>query len=168
VTSDFVGGASDTARTSKSQTTLPTMADTALVLEHSIEANVSPAFARTFRTDITTWSDPPATFQLDGPFAEGSRGLTLIPGQAPLAWWIRDVRPGHSFAIEMPLEQATLRFEWQLGAVSERRTKITHRVILAGHNMEAYRKQVEAGFGLNLAAGLEKIAQSMVVAETTS
>jgi hypothetical protein len=144
------------------------MADTPLVLEHSIEADVSPAFAWTFRTDITTWIDPSATFQLDGPFADGARGLTLIPGQAPLEWWIRDVRYGHSFAIEMPLEHATLRFEWHLGAVSERRTKITHRVILAGHNMGTYRKQVEAGFGANLAPGLEKIAQSMVAAENTA
>ena len=144
------------------------MADTPLVLEHSIDADVSPAFAWTFRTDITTWSDPPATFQLDGAFAEGSRGLTLMPGQEPLAWWIREVRPGESFAIEMPLDRATLRFEWHLGAVSERRTKLTHRITLAGQNMETYRKQVEAGFGENLAAGLEKIAQSMVAAENTS
>lgn len=144
------------------------MADSPLVLEHSIDADVSPAFAWTFRTDITTWSDPPATFQLDGPFAEGSRGLTLMPGQEPVAWWIRDVRHGHSFAIEIPLDQATLRFEWHLGAVSERRTKLTHRVILTGHNMETYRKQVEIGFGANLVAGLEKMAQSMVAAENTA
>jgi hypothetical protein len=95
---------------------LYTMVDTPLVLEHSIEADVSPTFAWKFRTDITTWSDPPATFQLDGPFAEGVRGLTLMPRQEPLAWWIRDVRQGRSFAIEMPLDQATLRFEWHLGA----------------------------------------------------
>ena len=144
------------------------MADTPPVLEHSIEADVSPAFAWTFRTDITTWSDPAATFQLDGPFAEGSRGLTLTPGQEPLVWWIRDVRHGDSFAIEMPLDHATLRFEWHLAAVSERRTKLTHRVILAGDNMGTYRTQVEAGFGANLAAGLEKIAEAMVAAENTS
>jgi len=122
------------------------MVDTQLVLEHSIEADVNPAFAWKFRTDITTWSDPPATFQLDGPFAEGSRGMTLMPGQEPLAWCIRDVRPGQSFAIEMPLDQATL---------------------LAGNNAGEYRKQVEAGFGANLAAGLAKIAQSRAVAENT-
>ena len=82
------------------------MANTPLVLEHSIEADVSPAFAWTFRTDITTWSDPLATFQLDGPFAEGSRGLTLMPGQEPLAWWIRDVRPGQSIEGLTPAKSA--------------------------------------------------------------
>ena len=143
------------------------MADTPLVLEHSIEADVSPAFAWKFRTDITTWIDPTATFQLDGHFAEGCRGLTLMPGQEPRAWWIRDVRHGHSFAIEMPLDQATLRFEWHLGAVAERRTTLTHRVILTGDNMGTYRKQVEDVFGANLVAGLEKIAEAMVAAENT-
>jgi hypothetical protein len=91
----------------------------------------------------------------------------LMPGQEPLAWWIRDVRPGQSFAIEMPLDQATLRFEWYFGAVSERRTKLTHRIVLAGNNAGEYRKQVEAGFGANLAAGLAKIAQSRAAAENT-
>jgi hypothetical protein len=68
----------------------------------------------------------------------------------------------------MPLDQATLRFEWHLDAIGERRTNLTHRIILAGHNMATYRKQVEAGFAANLAAGLEKIAQAMVGAETAA
>ena len=144
------------------------MADEPFVLEHSIEADVSPAFAWKFRTDIATWADPPAIFLLDGPFAEGSRGTTLMPGQEPLAWWIRDVQTGRSFAIEMPLDRATLRFEWHLGAVSDRRTKLTHRVILSGSNAAAYRQQVETGFGATLASGMEKIVASMATAENTT
>jgi hypothetical protein len=141
------------------------MADALLVLEHSVVAEVSPEFAWKFRTDVTTWSDPPATFLLDGPFVEGARGVTLLPGREPLGWWIRDVRPGKSFAIEMPLDGAMLRFEWHLGAVSERRTTLMHRVILSGSNAGAYREEVEAGFGVNLPAGLAKIADSIVAAE---
>lgn len=141
------------------------MADQQLVLEHSVEAAVSPAFAWKYRTDITTWNDPPATFLLDGPFIEGARGATLMPEQEPLVWWIRDVQPGHSFAIEMPLNRATLRFEWHLETVTERRTKLTQRLILSGPNADAYRQQVEAGFGASLAPGMERIAESMVAAE---
>jgi hypothetical protein len=48
-----------------------------LVLEHSIETDVTAAFAWKCRTDIATWNDPPATFLLDGPFAEGAQGTTL-------------------------------------------------------------------------------------------
>ena len=144
------------------------MADEPLVLEHSIEADVSPAFAWKFRTDIATWHDPPATFLLDGPFAEGSRGTTLMPGQDPLPWWIRDVQTGRSFAIEVPLDQATLRFEWHLRAVSERRTKLTQRIILFGSNAATYRQQVETGFGTSLGAGMERIAASMVAADNAA
>jgi hypothetical protein len=144
------------------------MADQQLVLEHSIEAAVSPAFAWKYRTDITTWNDPPAIFLLDGRFVEGSRGTTLMPDQEPLVWWIRDVQPGRSFAIEMSLDRATLRFEWHLDTVAERRTKLTQRIILSGPNAEAYRQHVEAAFGATLESGMERIAESMVAAEKTA
>lgn len=145
-----------------------TMNDEPLVLAHSIEADVSLAFAWKFRTDIATWDDPPATFLLDGPFVEGSRGTTLVPGQEPLWWWIRDVQPGRSFAIEILLDRATLRFEWHLRVVSERRTKLTQRIILSGANAATYRQQVEAEFGTSLAAGMERIAASIVAAESAA
>ena len=141
------------------------MADEPLVLEHSVEADVSQAFAWRFRTDIETWDDPPATFRLDGPFTDGARGTTLMPGQEPLTWWIRAVHPDHSFAIEIPLDGATLRCEWYLDPVAERRTKLTQRLILSGSNADTYRQQVETGFGASLETGMKKIAESMVVAE---
>jgi hypothetical protein len=141
------------------------MADQDVVLEYSIESGVGLAFAWRFRTDLTTWDDPPAQFQLDGPFAEGSSGKTLMPGQEPLVWRIRDVEPGRSFTIEMPLDRATLQFEWRLTPISERRTKLTQRVLLSGNNAAAYREQVRTGFGVNLAAGMERIAASMEAAQ---
>lgn len=140
------------------------VADEPLLLEDSIEADVSLAFAWKCRTDIATWNDPPATFLLDGPFVEGARGTTLMPGQDPLVWWIRDVRPGRSFAIEMALDRATLRFEWHLSAVSDRRTRLSQRIILSGSNAAAYRQHVEMGFGSNLRAGMERIGASMTAA----
>jgi hypothetical protein len=81
----------------------------------------------------------------DGSLRSFPRRRRRWPTTHVLIWiantpWSTDVRQGRSFAIEMPLDQATLRFEWHLGALSERRTKLTHRVILAGQNMETYRK----------------------------
>ena len=143
------------------------MSDIAVLLEHSIEADVSAAFAWNFRTNIANWSDPPATFLLDGPFAEGAQGTTLLPGQEPLAWWIRDVQTGRSFAIDMPLDGAALRFEWHFSVVSERKTKLTQRIILSGSKAAAYTQQVETGFGSTLPCGMERIAADMVAAERT-
>jgi hypothetical protein len=141
------------------------MADQDVVLEQSIEADVPLAFAWRFRTDIKTWNDPPPTFELDGPFVEGTSGKTLMPGQEPIVWWIRDVQSGRSFTIEMPLKGATLRFEWHFSAVSERRTTLTQRIILSRGAADVYREQVQTGFAANLATGMAKLAASMETSE---
>src|SRR6516164_3513262 len=110
------------------------MNDIVYQVEHSVEAPVSPAFAWNWRTDIKNWDDPPAQFQLDGPFASGAWGTTLLPGQEPLRWQVRDVRPGVAFTIDAPLEGAVMSFEWLFDAVSSNRTRITQRIILRGVN----------------------------------
>ena len=143
------------------------MSEIALQLEHSVEADVSPSFAWSFRTDVANWIDPPAIFALDGPFAAGSRGTTLLPDQAPLHWYIRDVQPGKSFIVEMQLDRATLSFEWRFDALSEHRTRLTQRIVLSGDNAAAYAVQVEAGFGSNLPDGMKRIAVEMAAAEET-
>jgi hypothetical protein len=56
-------------------------------MAHSVETNASPAFAWHYCTNIANWDDPPAEFELEGPFARGSRGsrgATWLPGQEPL------------------------------------------------------------------------------------
>ena len=140
------------------------MSKIALQLTHSVEADVSLAFAWQYRTNIATWNDPPATFDLDGPFATGTQGTTLLPGQEPLRWLIRDVRPGESFVIEMPLDRASLTFEWRFQELPGARTKLTQHVVLSGENAAAYTAQVEAGFGANLPDGMRKASAEMETA----
>jgi hypothetical protein len=134
-------------------------------LEHSIEAEVSPSFAWSWRTDIKNWDDPPAQFHLDGPFASGTWGTTRLPGQAPLRWRIRDVRPGEAFTIDMPLDRAVLSFEWLFDAVSNRRTRITQRIVLSGSNATAYENQIRTTFGATLGDGMKRIANALLTAE---
>jgi len=134
------------------------LGDVALQLECSVDANVSAAFAWSFRVDVTTWNDPPAKFELDGPFATGSRGTTLLPGQPPINWLIREVRAGEFFIIEMELERATLSFEWRFANLSENRTTLTQRIVLSGDNAPAYVDQVRAGFESTLSDGMTRIA----------
>lgn len=134
-------------------------------LEHSVEAEVSPTFAWKYRTDIANWNDPPARFELDGPFVAGSRGTTLLPGQQPLHWSIREVQPQRFFVLEMQLDRAVLTFEWRFDALSEHRTKMTQKIVLAGENAQTYAEQVEAGFGSGLADGMKRVALEMSAAE---
>jgi hypothetical protein len=114
------------------------MNNTAYQLEYSVEAEVSPLFAWNWRTDIRNWDNPPAQFHLDGPFANGSWGTTVFPGQESLRWQIRDVRLGLAFTIAMPLDGAVITFEWLFDAVANHRTRITQRIILSGDNATAY------------------------------
>ena len=136
-------------------------------LEHSVEVDVSRSFAWNWRTDIANWDDPPAQFQLDGPFAEGTWGSTVLPGRETLRWQIRDLRPGAAFTIEVPLDQAVIAFEWVFDELSSRRTRITQRIFLSGDNAASYADEVHAGFGSNLAAGMQRIADAMLKAGTT-
>ena len=141
------------------------MTSIALELEHSIEVDVSPSFAWNWRTDIKNWVDPPAQFQLDGPFASGSWGMTRFPGQEPLRWQLREVRPPTAFVIDMPLDGAILSFEWDFEPVSNHGTRMTQRIVLSGDNATAYVEQVRAGFGSTLEAGMRRIADALVRAD---
>lgn len=140
------------------------MNDIAYQVEHSVDVPVSVTFAWDWRTDIKNWDDPPAQFELDGPFAAGSWGSTRMPSQEPLRWLIRDVQLNRSFTIEMPLDGATLCFEWRFDAVSEGQTRLSQRIVLAGENAAAYAPHVRAGFGSNLSDGMTRIAAALAAA----
>ena len=144
------------------------MSEIALQLAYSVEADVSPAFAWRFRTDVANWSDPPARFALEGPFEVGSCGTTLLPDQEPLHWRIRDVRPGRSFVLELQLDRAMLTFEWRFDDLPGDRTKLTQRIVLSGDNAGAYAEQVEVGFGPSLPDGMRRVATEMAAAEKHS
>ncbi len=133
-------------------------------LSHSVETNSSHGFAWAFMTNVRNWDDPPARFELDGPFAAGSRGTTLIPGQEPRHWRIREVHPCLSYVIETDLEGAALSFEWRFEAISETRTRLTQRIELSGEAAAKHATAVEAGFGSSLAPGMERIARVIAAA----
>ena len=144
------------------------MKNIACQLEQSVEADVSPSFAWSWQTDVKNWDDPPAQFQLDGPFASGSWGTTLLPGQEPLRWQIRDVQPGAAFIVDLPLDGALISCEWLFDAVSNHRTRITQRIVLSGDNAATYVDQVQAGFGSNLTEGMKRLADAMAKAERST
>jgi hypothetical protein len=134
------------------------MSEVAWELTHSVEAEASLAFVWSFWTEVANWDDPPARFALEGAFAAGTRGTTSMPGRDDRHWTIVEVRRNEGFIMEMPLDRATLAFTWRFEAVSDRRTKLTQRIVLAGENAAAYTEQVHAGFGSSLADGMKRIA----------
>jgi hypothetical protein len=128
---------------------------------HSVETNASPAFAWEFWTNVANWADPPAKFELDGPFADGSRGTTRLPGQEPLHWFIREVTPSNATTIEMQLEGATLSFDWRFEGLADGETRLTQRVVLKGDKSDVYLSQVKSTFTASLPDGMNKLATAM-------
>ena len=128
--------------------------------EYSVEAEATPAFAWSYWTDIRNWSDPPAQFSVDGGFAEGAQGHTLIPGQEPIHWAITNVAPGKSATIQMPLPGAVFSSHWRFEPLPCGRTRITQRLEMTGENAGAY-EEARAAFSANLPAGMKKIAAAM-------
>jgi hypothetical protein len=68
----------------------------------------------------------------------------------------------------MELDRAILTFEWCFDALSEHRTRMTQRIVLAGENASAYAEQVKAGFSPGLADGMRRIASDMAAAQKRS
>jgi hypothetical protein len=130
-------------------------------ITHSVETKASPVFAWHFWTDIANWDDPPAEFELDGPFVAGSRGATKLPGQKTLHWLIREVNPPSAATIEMSLDGAVLSFEWQFAGLADGGTRLTQRIVLKGEKGDLYRSQVKAAFTANLPDGMNRLATAM-------
>jgi hypothetical protein len=141
------------------------MTTVAWEIAHSVETNASPSFAWSFWTDVANWDDPPAKFELEEPFATGSRGTTRLPGQEPLHWFIREVSPPNEATIEMQLDGASLSFNWRFEGLSDGRTRLTQRIVLMGEKAEAYYSQVKAAFTANLPDGMNKMATAMANAD---
>ena len=103
-------------------------------MAHSVETDAPPDVAWKYWTNIENWIDPPAEFELEGPFVEGARGVTRIPGQSSLHWVIREMHPPETATIEAQLDVASLSFEWRFTGLADGRTRLTQCVELRGEN----------------------------------
>ena len=105
----------------------------AWTFEYSIDCNTSRQFAYRYWTDIANWNDPPARFELDGPFEVDSRLTTTLPGQTYHSI-ISHVDPDRAATIEMQLTEGVLSSRWEFEDRTESRTRITQRLILSTTN----------------------------------
>ncbi len=141
------------------------MSQVAWELSHSVETEATLAFAWAYMTSVANWNDPPAEFELHGPFVTGSRGTTRMPGQEPRLWQLREVITMKSYTIESPLERATISFEWCFEGLTNGRTRLTQRIVLTGENASAFVEGIQAVFTSSLPAGMNKIAAAMARAQ---
>jgi hypothetical protein len=113
------------------------MSEPAWEFQHSAECKATRQFAWRFWTDIANWDDPPAKFDLDGPFESGARLTTTMPGQK---WQsiIRVLKPEREATVEMQLPDAILSFHWKFEELSGDLTLITQRLVLSGPKAQSF------------------------------
>jgi hypothetical protein len=134
------------------------MSDVTWETEHSVETAANSTFAWTYMSQVANWDDPPAQFELDGPFVTGGQGTTQMPGQPTQHWQLREVRPMESYTVEFLLDRATLSFEWRFNALPDGRIRLTQHIALQGENASAYLTYVQGVFTSGLAPGMSRIA----------
>ncbi len=136
------------------------MSDVVWETSHSVETHVSVEFAWRYWSDVRNWDDPPARFEFSGAFVSRARGFTHLPGQPPIEWFVRDVKPGAAATIEIPADGASLFFEWRFEPTGDVRTLLIQRVALRGENAQKYLTYAKA-FEENLPHGMKKMASAM-------
>lgn len=127
--------------------------------QHSVECNAPRQFVWRFWTDIANWNDPPAKFDLDGPFEIGARLTTTLPGQT---WYsiIRDLKPEREATIEMQLPGAILSFHWSFEELREDQTLITQRLVLSGPKAKSFIAQVSI-MEVSVPEGMKKVVAAI-------
>jgi hypothetical protein len=127
--------------------------------EHSFDCNSPRALCWSYWTDISNWDDPPAKFHLEGPFEDGSRITTELPGQI-LVSVIRDVTVGRAATIEIDLPNALFSFHWCFDDLEGKRTRIGQRLVLSGEDASMFLDQAKV-MGKNAREGLKKLVAAM-------
>jgi hypothetical protein len=138
---------------------------TIALCQQSVDADVPASFAWQYMTNVSNWSDPPAEFSLEGPFADGAAGTTRMPDQPTRQWTIRGVDSGRGYSIEGDLTDGVrILVHWRFESLPGRKTRLTQRIELAGDRAVACADDVRAAFEPNLEPGMRRTASLMAQA----
>jgi hypothetical protein len=113
------------------------------VYEHSIETE---AIYRLY-SEVERWMDWDTGLEritLEGPFAAGSTGTIVQAGQGAFPFRLTEVTPNKGFTDETGMVEMsiTLRFIHTLVPIEGARTRVTHRVEIAGLAAEELGPQI--------------------------
>jgi hypothetical protein len=109
---------------------------------HMVECRAPREFAWAYWTNAENWDDPPARFEFAGPFAVGTKLMTILPGRV-LESVIREVVQERSARIDMDVMSALVAFFWEFEELDKGRTKIRQRISMSGAGAEALVQQAK-------------------------
>ena len=98
---------------------------------HSVNCLTPRVFVWRYWTNVANWDDPPASFQIEGPFGAGSKITTILPGQT-LHSVIRRVCEDSEAIIDLQLPDAIFTFHWTLESLADKQTRISQHLELSG------------------------------------
>ena len=132
--------------------------------ENSIECPVGRDFAWQFWTDVSNWKldSDVESVELNGPFAEGSEGVTVTRSSGRIGWRLTEVRPGELAVVEIPLPGGVGRFHWSFDDLGAH-TRISQRVTLTTEQtslIDAVAPALQEG----IPGGMRRLAESMTKA----
>lgn len=110
--------------------------------EHSVETRAGTETIFEIFQDVSRWPEwNPGVerIDLDGPFATGTTGVMVIPGQGSLSFrlaWVGDGR-GFEDETEIPGAEVVVRVRHSLEPLATRGTRITYRATVEGPQADA-------------------------------
>lgn len=133
--------------------------------EHAVECPVKPEFAWKYWTKVSNWSlDPDVELvELDGPFANGAKGVTVSRSSGRIDWQLADVEPGRAATMEIVLPGAVGRFHWTFEAAGAG-TRIVQRVSIDGPHAQDFVHAMAPSLESGIPLGMDKLCRKIVEA----
>jgi len=115
--------------------------------ENSVETVAAPDVVFAVLRDVARWSEwnqGVERIDLDGPFATGTSGVMVIPGQAPLGFRLPWVGEDQGFEDETPLADmdVVVRVRHSLQPLASGGTRITYRATVEGRDAVTFGREI--------------------------
>jgi hypothetical protein len=139
--------------------------DETYTFEYGIECPVARGFAWQFWTTVSNWAfdSDVESVELNGPFASGSRGVTISRSSGRIEWKLSGVQTEKSAIVEISVLGANAQFE-MLFEDSGRATRITQRVRIEGENARSLGQALQQG----IPDGMKKLCTKMTESASNS
>jgi hypothetical protein len=133
--------------------------------EHAVDCPVSHEFVWKFWTQVSNWILDPdiESVELDGPFASGSKGVTLSRSSGKIEWQLASVEPGRSATMELTMPGAIGRFRWTF-AKSGSGTRIVQHVSIDGPHAQDFVHVMAPNLENGIPLGMEKLCRKITEA----
>src|SRR5262249_45105708 len=98
--------------------------------------------------------------ELNGPFAAGSRGVTITRSTGRIEWRLVSVQPPAGAVFEIPAQGCVVRFCLQFDGLNDL-TRMTQRISIPGEGAVSLVSAIAPILESNMPAGMKKLCEAM-------